>query len=205
MPQEPLGPRKQPKQARSRQMRADILEAALRVLADVDPRRFTMVRIAAVAGISIGSLYQYYPDKESLLVALHEREVEAAWAEVAAILAARGLAPRERVERTVTLFFRREAAEPPAMQHLMNVAARAARDSPRHQAVMTEARRGLAEFMAEVVAGDESRPPAFLVDVFVTTVTGVGLSIADRGLTPPEVDRWARTCSDMLCGYLGLR
>jgi AcrR family transcriptional regulator len=95
MPKIALGPRKQPKQARSRQMQEDILEAAIRVLA-AGAGDFTTVRVAEVAGVSVGSLYQYYPNRAALLLALHEREVAAAWSQVAQLLAARERPPARR-------------------------------------------------------------------------------------------------------------
>ena len=67
-----LSPRKEPRQKRSRQMREDILEATIRVLAREGPARFTTPRVARAAGISVGSLYQYFPNKEALVGALIE-------------------------------------------------------------------------------------------------------------------------------------
>jgi AcrR family transcriptional regulator len=202
MPQDPLKPRKQPKQARSRQMHADILEAAVRVLAGGDPTRFTMVRVAEVAGISVGSLYQYYPNKEALLVALHEREVEDVWIDVKAIVRDADLAPRERVHRTVALFFRRESAEPPAMRRLMADSESAARKSPTFLALMADAQHEIGTFLAQALpapARDQSL--AFPVDVFFTTIASLGRAVCERPMSPEALDRWAQTCSDMLCDY----
>ena len=69
-----ISPRKAPQQARSSQMVADILEAALRVLAREGAARFTTVRVAEEAGVSVGSLYQYFPNKEALLYRLQTDE-----------------------------------------------------------------------------------------------------------------------------------
>jgi AcrR family transcriptional regulator len=52
------------------------LEAAARIFAEVGLERATTARIAEVAGVSPGSMYQYFPNKDSLIVALYEREVE---------------------------------------------------------------------------------------------------------------------------------
>lgn len=65
-----LDPRKQPKQARSRQMQADILTAAADVLRTRGLEGFTTNAVAERAGVSIGSLYQYFPAKEAILAAL---------------------------------------------------------------------------------------------------------------------------------------
>jgi AcrR family transcriptional regulator len=57
--------RKLPAQARSKQTVADILRGAIRVLERDGPLRFTTIRVAEAAGISVGSLYQYFPNKHS--------------------------------------------------------------------------------------------------------------------------------------------
>ena len=69
--------RKKPLQARSRATVEAILEAAARVLVEEGFERTTTNRVADVAGVSIGSLYQYFPNKESLLTELAERHMEA--------------------------------------------------------------------------------------------------------------------------------
>src|ERR1700736_5178789 len=59
-------PRKAPKQERSREMVETILEAAARVFVREGYARATTNRIAAAAGISVGSLYQYFPGKDAI-------------------------------------------------------------------------------------------------------------------------------------------
>lgn len=69
----PILPRKAPRQERSRELVEWILEAATRILAADGLAGLTTNRIAAVAGISVGSLYQYFPNKDAIVVALIER------------------------------------------------------------------------------------------------------------------------------------
>lgn len=68
-----LHPRKQPRQTRSTATVETILEAATRVLSDQSLAGFNTNRIAEVAGVSVGSVYQYFPNKAALVVALIER------------------------------------------------------------------------------------------------------------------------------------
>jgi AcrR family transcriptional regulator len=79
MPRKPATtPRKLPKQDRSRVTVEAILEATTRILVEEGYDRANTNRIAERAGISIGSLYQYFPNKESLMTALmeqHSREM----------------------------------------------------------------------------------------------------------------------------------
>jgi AcrR family transcriptional regulator len=73
MSSEVLLPRKQPRQARSAATVDIILEAATRVLSERSLAGFNTNRIAEVAGVSVGSVYQYFPNKASLVTALIER------------------------------------------------------------------------------------------------------------------------------------
>jgi AcrR family transcriptional regulator len=68
-----ISPRKKPVQARSQATVDAILEATARVLCDGGYDRASTNRIADKAGVSIGSLYQYFPSKESLVGALIDR------------------------------------------------------------------------------------------------------------------------------------
>ncbi len=68
-------PRKQPRQARSKAMVDTILDATARVLVRDSYAKASTNAVAEAAGISVGSLYQYFPNKDSLIMALHERHV----------------------------------------------------------------------------------------------------------------------------------
>lgn len=72
----PTEPRKQPRQARSRALVEAILDATERVLAQEGSEATTTTRVAEVAGVSVGSLYQYFPSRDALLAAVIERRVE---------------------------------------------------------------------------------------------------------------------------------
>ncbi len=65
-----LQPLKQPLQQRSRLTVQAILEAAIQVFDEHGYAAGTTARIAQRAGVSIGSLYQYFPNKDSILTAL---------------------------------------------------------------------------------------------------------------------------------------
>jgi AcrR family transcriptional regulator len=68
--------RRVPQQARSRARIEDILDAASGLLASTGPEALTTTRIAEHAGISVGSLYQYFPDKGSIVDALARRYLD---------------------------------------------------------------------------------------------------------------------------------
>ena len=60
---------------RAKQTVEAVLDAVARVLKRDGPTRVTTNRIAEVAGVSVGSLYQYFPDKRAIFVALRDRHV----------------------------------------------------------------------------------------------------------------------------------
>jgi AcrR family transcriptional regulator len=71
-----------PRQARATQTVASIVEAAAQILEKGGLAAFTTNAVAERAGVSIGTLYQYFGDKNALVVALARREMDAALAEV---------------------------------------------------------------------------------------------------------------------------
>ena len=71
-----LEPRKTPVQARSTASVDAILEATIQVLLAIGKERLTTARVARRAGVSIGTLYQYFPNKSSLLQAVLRRHLD---------------------------------------------------------------------------------------------------------------------------------
>src|SRR5271170_3850298 len=71
-----LEPRKSPVQARSTASVDAILEATIQVLLNVGKERLTTTRVALRAGVSVGTLYQYFPNKSALLQAALRRHLD---------------------------------------------------------------------------------------------------------------------------------
>src|SRR3954462_16010347 len=82
-----LSPRKTPSQPRSLHTVETILEGAAHILERLGLEGYTTNAIAAHAGVSIGSLYQYFPTKDAVTIALIERESAGIAHEVIAALA----------------------------------------------------------------------------------------------------------------------
>jgi AcrR family transcriptional regulator len=85
-----LRPRKEPRQRRAHETRARILDAARAVFEEHGYAHGTTNRIAEAAGLSVGSLYQYFPNKDAILVELVDVHIEAG---TTAVLAALPAAP----------------------------------------------------------------------------------------------------------------
>lgn len=105
-------PRRKPSQARAQATVAAILEASVRILRTEGRAAFNTNRVAEVAGVSIGTLYGYFPDKDSISIALarqilHEdrrsltEAVDGARSEDALRVLIRTLFARHRADRDV--------------------------------------------------------------------------------------------------------
>lgn len=84
MPKRASNPRRKPKQTRALATRAAIFEAAAQILEREGEAAFNTNRIAERAGVSVGTLYQYFPDKHAILVQMARAEMDAIAADNAA-------------------------------------------------------------------------------------------------------------------------
>jgi AcrR family transcriptional regulator len=106
-------PRKRPRQARSKATVDTILEATTRVLVKQGFDRLSTNSVASAAGVSIGSLYQYFPNKEALVLALIDRHMEEMNAAILAELTRVAKLPLAEAARCVVeLTIRAHAIDP---------------------------------------------------------------------------------------------
>src|ERR1700740_2538648 len=98
-------PRKTPIQARSAVTGASVREATIQVLLSHGAERLTTTKVAERAGVSVGTLYQYYPNKRSLLFAVLENHLNKVAARVeAACQSARHKPLAEMIQEMVEAF-----------------------------------------------------------------------------------------------------
>lgn len=99
----PVISRKEPRQARAQATVHAILEATVQVLDREGLEAATTTRVAEVAGVSVGSLYQYFSHRDAILNALQDREFERSLRLLQDVLANANLAknPRETVTAVV--------------------------------------------------------------------------------------------------------
>jgi AcrR family transcriptional regulator len=93
--------RKPPQQSRSRVTVTTILDATGRVLDQEGAEAATTTRIAEVAGVSVGTLYQYFSNRDSILDALQDREFERATEFMTHVLAESGGTPAQIARRVI--------------------------------------------------------------------------------------------------------
>lgn len=196
-----LSSRKEPRQARSAQLVADILEAAVRVLAREGAHRFTTARVAETAGISIGSLYQYFPNKEAILFRLQADEWRQTGGLLQAMLADQARPPTERLHAVVLAFFRSECAEA-TLRVALDDAAPLYRDAPETAAHRKAGRQRFLQFMREALPAVAPRERAIAADIVMMSMSAVGKQVSEQGRPPAEVDRLAAAMGDMFAAYL---
>jgi AcrR family transcriptional regulator len=106
-------PRKRPRQARSRETVTTIIAATSRVLVKHGFDGLTTNAVAAAAGVSIGSLYQYFPNKEALVAGLIEHHIETVNSAILAELTRVAMLPiAQAARRVIELTIHAHAIEP---------------------------------------------------------------------------------------------
>lgn len=179
-----------------------ILTAAARVLEEDGPAGFNTNRVAERAGISVGSLYQYYPNKAALLFRLHELESADTFAAISAVLGEEVTNPRDRVFAAVRAFFETEAAEVPLRQGL-GLAQVYFRDAAESVAIERRAIELIRRFLLAAQPHHRGRRE-FDARFTFTVLASVAEYITQRGVRGRELRRWADECSRMLCNHVGL-
>ena len=102
--------RKKPKQMRSKLMFDNIVEASTRVLEKVSFEKFTTNRVAEAAGISIGSLYQYFPNKQSILIELERIAIDKMTENIEILLFEENHTSQDRLFKVIEYFLITDSA-----------------------------------------------------------------------------------------------
>ena len=186
-------------------MRDDILEAAIRVLRRDGARKFTTWRIAEVAGVSVGSLYQYFPNKQSIIYAIHCAQVETTWVQVQRILDAPTLSARQKVRRIARVFFLVESSEVAELGASLHEAEIHFASQPEHQAQIQQVVLRFERFMRESLPqGTTSGQIAVRTKLLMRAIETFGKTVAAEKLSRRHVLNWAQTCADVTASYIGL-
>ncbi|MFB0490647.1 AcrR family transcriptional regulator [Methylobacterium sp. OAE515] len=193
--------RKQPRQARSSDLVSAILEAAAQVLAQVGTQGFTTARVAERAGVSIGSLYQYFPNKAAILFQLQSDEWRDTSARLAAILETRDTPPGERLRAAVHAFVRSECEEA-AMRRALDDAAPDYRDAPEAAEPQLAGSRVFRDFLREALPGTAEPDRLRAGEIIAMALGEVGERISEQASTEAAPQDYADALADMLCAYL---
>lgn len=196
-----ISSRKKPKQARSKELVAAILEAAVQVLEQEGAQRFTTARVAERAGISIGSLYQYFPNKASILFRLQVDEWQQTSGLLRQILEQTGKPPLERLRMLVHAFIRSECDEA-GMRVALKDAAPLYRDAPEVKETRAQAGQAFRAFMQEALPYASQAVHEQVSDLITTTLSAAGKQFSERPRTEAEIHNYADAMADMFCAYL---
>ncbi|MBZ9922175.1 TetR family transcriptional regulator [Mesorhizobium sp. B292B1B] len=197
-----ISSRKQPRQARATELVEAILEAAVQVLAREGAQRFTTTRVAEKAGVSVGSLYQYFPNKAALLFRLQSDEWRQTTDLLRDILEDDRRAPLERLRALVHAFIRSECDEA-AVRVALNDAAPLYRDAPEAQQAKASGDRTVQAFMREALPEAAEPTRSLAGELITTTLAAVGKDFSETPRTSAEIEAYADAMADMFCAYLG--
>src|SRR5471032_147973 len=198
-----ISSRKQPQQARSTDLVAAILQAAIQVLTEQGATRFTTARVAEKAGVSIGSLYQYFPNKAAILFRLQSDEWLHTTQMLQRILENLEEPPLHRLRTLVHAFIRSECEEA-QMRGALNDAAPLYRDAPEAHEVRAAGRQIFAAFMLELLPeiGESARTAA--CDLILTTLSSVGKDFSGSPRNEVQITVCADGLADMFSAYVGV-
>jgi AcrR family transcriptional regulator len=193
--------RKRPQQARSTELVAAILDAAVQVLAKEGAQRFTTARVAEKAGVSVGSLYQYFPNKSAILFRLQSDEWRQTTELLRGILEDDSRPPLERLRTLVHAFIRSECDEA-AVRVALDDAAPLYRDAPEAHEARASGDRIVEVFIQEALPDVSAATRELAGDLITTTLSAVGKQFSESPRTPVEIEAYADAMADMLCAYL---
>ncbi len=193
--------RKEPRQARSNQLVEAVLDAAVQVLTKEGAQRFTTARVAERAGVSVGSLYQYFPNKAAILFRLQSDEWQRTSAMLRDILEDAGTPPRDRLRRLVHAFIQSECEEA-AIRNALSDAAPLYRDAPEAIHARAENASIYDSFLHEALPGVGEEARKLAGGLIKMTLSGVGERFSQTPRTEAEIAAWSDGLADMLCGYV---
>ena len=200
-PSPSISSRKQPKQTRATELVTAILEAAVQVLASEGAQRFTTTRVAEKAGVSVGSLYQYFPNKAALLFRLQSDEWRQTGGLLRDIFEDTRQPPLDRLRSLVHAFIRSECEEA-AVRGALNDAAPLYRDTPEARQARASGERTAQAFMREALPDAPDAVRALAGELVMMTLSAVGKDFSGSPRTSAEIETYADAMADMFCAYL---
>ena len=157
--------------------------------------------MAEKAGVSVGSLYQYFPNKAAILFRLQLDEWRQTTALLRDILEDGRTKPLDRLRTLVHAFLRSECDEA-EMRVALDDAAPLYRDAPEVQDARAAGDHTVQCFMREVLPEASEAIRDLACDLITTTLGAVGKQFSETPRTAAEIAAYADAMSDMFSAYL---
>jgi len=198
---ESLSPRKRPQQLRSRVTIDTIFEATIQVLLANGLDRITTIQIADRAGVSVGSLYQYFPNKRALLAAVVKRHVgEVVDATTIACQSAHGKTIREMCATMMTAFVDAKTRRPEVSRALYLPSAAVNADA----IVKEESSRCAVAVHDMLITASNARfaQPRLVTAVLIASIVGPTKAVIESGGDRGSFERLKEHLTALSVGYL---
>src|SRR6516165_9635344 len=179
-------PRKTPVQARSAVTVEAISEATIQVLLSQGGDRLTTTLVAERAGVSVGTLYQYYPNKEALLFAVLEAAMNRMTVSVETACEQACHKPlAEMVKDVVEAFVDAKMARPDISAALYQISANVGGPALVKKALQRQ--RKAVDAMLQTAPDTDATPDQFTIDIMFAAIAGAMRSVLEAGATPALV------------------
>jgi AcrR family transcriptional regulator len=193
--------RKSPRQARSQATVDAIFDATIQVLLAEGLQRLTTLRVAERAGASVGTLYQYYPNKQALLFAVLQRHVYEVGEQVRLAAESVHHTPLATMVRTVVdAFVEAKTSRMDEARALYGAAA----DLNARSIVSESEERGLAMLTAVLVTATDVQFDDLPTVVYILMAAMIGptLFMIEGGAPPSIVRAWSGQLQTLCLSYL---
>lgn len=196
-----LEPRKSPVQARSAASVDAILEATIQVLLQMGKERLTTTRVALRAGVSVGTLYQYFPNKSALLQAALKRHLAGVTDAIELVCEQqRSRTLREMVTALITAFLEAKMKDAKTSVALYSVSSDV--DAARIvQQIGTRSNKAIVRMLASAC---EPLPtdPQLVASMLQAAMVGVSRRILESSAPEKQFDTLGRELIFVACAYL---
>lgn len=196
-----LEPRKSPVQARSAASVGAILEATIQVLLAVGKERLTTTKVALRAGVSVGTLYQYFPNKSALLQATLKRHLgEVADAVELVCKEQKGKTPRQMVTALVSAFLEAKMKDGKKSVALYSVSSDVDGVTIAHQ-MASRFHKAVVRMLAsahEPLTTD----PQIVASMLEGMMGGVSRRMLESGAPEKQLDAFRRELISVACAYI---
>ena len=196
-----LEPRKSPVQARSTASVNAILEATIQVLLSVGKERLTTTKVAARAGVSVGTLYQYFPNKSALLqAALKRHMIEVTEAILRVCKEQNGRTLREMATALITAFLEAKMRDAKTSVALYSVSSDV--DGTKIvQQMGTRSNKAIAQMLSS--ARDPlTTDPQLVASMLQSAMAGVSRRMLESSAPEKEFDTLRQELIFVACAYL---